>query len=231
MLQHFRVRILILTLSLFSQLVQANESETRSLEPFESIFSTTSMDIVLIQGDHFSARIDAENIHLEDIVTEVKNGRLTISLRKNYFWNVLAKIVITFPTLKSLHMSGTGNFISQSMIQSDELNIQLNSAGNIQLNLILVDKLTVRLYGTGDMQIGGSADDLDIRLSGSGDIEAFGLKTIRSKVEIQGSGNVRILVLEALDATVSGSGTISYKGKPLKARTSSSGPGGIIAIR
>ncbi len=231
MFTHFRVKLMVLALILLSQSIFAKETENRSLAPFESISSTASLDIEIVIGSSYAARVESENIDLQKIRTEVNNGVLSISISKGNYWNVRAKVQVTMPKIRSIQQSGSGNISTLSPLEGESLDLQLNSAGNITINLLIVDNLHVRLFGTGDIQLGGSADDAYIKLSGSGDIEAFGLKTLRCRAEIIGAGNIKVLALESIEARVSGSGDITYKGKPFKEKTSSSGPGGIIAIK
>lgn len=231
MFKHFRVKMLILAFCFISQNNIAQETETRNLASFDRISSIASIDVIIVQGNAHTVRIESENIATDKILTETKNGLLTISMQKGNYWNARAKVIVTLPYINAIHLSGTGNVISESPIKGKQLEVQLTSSGNITINLLIVDQLTVKLYGTGDMQFGGSADACNIKLSGSGDIQAFGLKTLRCQAEIIGSGNIKVLALEAIDAYVTGSGDISYKGNPNSERTKSSGPGGIIAIR
>jgi len=231
MFKHFRVKMLFLALGFISLENVAQETETRTLANFERIISTASIDVVITHGISHTARIETENISADKILTESRYGTLTISMQKGNYWNARARVIVSLPHIHAIHLSGTGNVIAESPIKGKKLDVQLTSSGNVTLNLLIVDELTVKLYGTGDMELGGSADEAFIKLSGSGDIQAFGLKTLRCDAEINGSGNIKVLALESIDAFVTGSGDISYKGNPNSERTKSSGQGGIIAVK
>jgi hypothetical protein len=230
MFKHFRVKLLVLTLSLISLENLAQETETRKLPHFESITSRANIDVVIAYGEEHAARIETQNIPAEMIVTEVENETLFISLKEGSNWRARAKVNVTLPEVHGICLSSGGNITSESAIKSDHLDIKLTSSGNIDLKFLVVDELDVKLFGTGDMQLGGSADKASIRLTGSGDIQAFGLKTLACQAKITGSGNIKVLAVESIDAHVMGAGDIEYKGNPATERTKSSGPGGITAV-
>ena len=81
MFKHFRVKLLVLTLSLISLENLAQETETRKLPHFESITSRANIDVVIAYGEEHAARIETQNIPAEMIVTEVENETLFISLK------------------------------------------------------------------------------------------------------------------------------------------------------
>lgn len=231
MFKHFRVKMLLLTLCCIGQQNIAQETQTRKFAAFNRIVSTASIDIWVRQGDSHSILIETENIAADKIQTQLQYGTLTVSMAKGTYWNARAKVIISLPDLQAISLSGTGNIIADGAFKLDKLDLELSSSGNITMNMLIVDQLSVKLFGTGDMQLGGSADEVVIKLSGSGDIQGFGMKILRCEAEIKGSGNIMVFVREAIQAYVSGSGDISYKGNPISESVKSTGQGGIIAIK
>jgi hypothetical protein len=69
-----------------------------------------------------------------------------------------------------------------------------------------------RISGSGDIELGGNANDLDVVISGSGGFKGYNLKSKDVSVTISGSGNVETAVDGPLDAKISGSGSVYYKG-------------------
>ncbi|HEY8936280.1 MAG TPA: DUF2807 domain-containing protein, partial [Cyclobacteriaceae bacterium] len=61
----------------------------------------------------------------------------------------------------------------------------------------------------------------------SGKVLAANLETNKCNIHISGSGNVEINVKDDLDAHISGSGSISYKGNPSHVNSDASGSGSI----
>ena len=81
------------------------------------------------------------------------------------------------------------------------------------------------ISGSGKIQASGSADLVKTSISGSGKVLASDLQTNRCEVRISGSGDVEISVKNELDANISGSGSVYYKGNPNKVNANSAGSG------
>ncbi|HQV37276.1 MAG TPA: DUF2807 domain-containing protein, partial [Flavobacterium sp.] len=66
--------------------------------------------------------------------------------------------------------------------------------------------------------------------AGSGDIKAFELVSENAKVNVSGSGDIKVNCTEFIEARVAGSGDIEYKGNPKKVDTKVAGSGTIKMI-
>jgi hypothetical protein len=84
--------------------------------------------------------------------------------------------------------------------------------------------------GSSDVDVAGTAKRQFLSISGSSKINAFDLKSEESKVNISGSGNVNINVTQSLEARVSGSGDIRYRGNPDIRNIQVSGSGNIKKV-
>ena len=73
-------------------------------------------------------------------------------------------------------------------------------------------KLNVTLSGSGGIILGGTADPQEITISGSGQYDATGLASKVVTADISGSGHAVVKTSDMLDATISGSGSLTYIG-------------------
>lgn len=87
-----------------------------------------------------------------------------------------------------------------------------------------------KISGSGRIEATGSAERMDATISGSGKVLAVGLKVQIASVRISGSGDVEIEVGKELEANISGSGSVSYKGNPSKVNSNASGSGRVRKI-
>src|SRR5690606_40314630 len=71
----------------------------------------------------------------------------------------------------------------------------------------------------------GSADVAEINISGSGKLRGADFSTRVARVRITGSGDVEIAASEEIDAQITGSGTVLYKGDPARVNSHSTGSG------
>ena len=84
------------------------------------------------------------------------------------------------------------------------------------------------ISGSGEIYLTGTdtVETQSIEISGSGSVEAINLPVRKSTIDMSGSGDSKVYVLETLDVEISGSGEVIYKGNPIISQQVS-GSGGI----
>lgn len=120
-------------------------------------------------------------------------------------------------------VSGSGDIDLKGKCKS--FNSDISGSGKVLLAVNIKEKATFGVSGSGRIQASGSAESVKASLSGSGKVLAANLETNRCEIRISGSGDVEINVKNELDATISGSGSVAYKGNPSKVSSHSSGSG------
>ena len=84
------------------------------------------------------------------------------------------------------------------------------------------------LSGSGLVRASGRVRLLDVTLSGSGNAELGQLTTTDARAELSGSGRIVVRPTGTLEASVPGSGTITYLGEPLRVEQSVTGSGAVV---
>ena len=125
-------------------------------------------------------------------------------------------------------VSGSGNIELKGKCQSLDSNV--SGSGSIKLALTVAENAGLSLSGSGKVQASGSARKVRIAISGSGRVMGENFETTVCDVRISGSGDVSIAVKDELDATLSGSGSVHYRGNPGKINSHSSGSGKVRKI-
>lgn len=120
-------------------------------------------------------------------------------------------------------VSGSGDLSFEGKCRSVDSNI--SGSGKVELNASITGKVEVSVSGSGKMQASGTADSIETIISGSGKVLAADLEVNECDVRISGSGDVEINVKKELDANISGSGSVLYKGNPSHVSNHSSGSG------
>ena len=87
--------------------------------------------------------------------------------------------------------------------------------------------LAIRVPGSGTVTASGSADRLDVAVDGAADVELGDLVARDVTAVLGGTGHLHVHATRSLDATVSGTGTISYSGHPANVSQSVTGTGSI----
>ena len=120
-------------------------------------------------------------------------------------------------------VSGSGDLEINGNCKS--LDSDVSGSGRVSLSGKVAETADFGISGSGKIQASGSADLVKTNISGSGKVLASELQTNRCEVRISGSGDVEINVRNELNANISGSGSVYYKGNPNKVNANSAGSG------
>ena len=201
--------------------VQAEE-QTRKVDPFAEISLRIGAKVHLEQGAKQNLEIVAKSSTLDEIVTEVKDGKLIIRFpNKDYFWKTFQPgeitIYITTPEINGLGVSGSGDIIAENEIKSKILDLAVSGSGNIKLSELSVERVKTTISGSGDIVLASktAAQDLSVAISGSGNFKGMSYSADDVSVKIAGSGNVDVEANKNLYVRLAGSGNVTYKGQPM----------------
>lgn len=106
-----------------------------------------------------------------------------------------------------------------------ELESNVSGSGDLTLDLGKTREAEFEIAGSGSIRARGSTDVGEIKISGSGTLKAADFNTRISRIRITGSGDVEIAASEEIDAQITGSGTVLYKGDPPRINSHSTGSG------
>lgn len=120
-------------------------------------------------------------------------------------------------------VSGSGNIELSGKCKS--FNSDVSGSGKVVMSLTASGDADFGVSGSGKIEASGSASRVKASISGSGKVSASNLETNSCEVRITGSGDVEINVKNELDANITGSGNVRYKGNPSKINSHSSGSG------
>ncbi|MFD0749801.1 head GIN domain-containing protein [Mucilaginibacter calamicampi] len=207
------------------------DTEDRKVADFKGISLSGSFDYYIKQGSSNTVRVEAPAKILSYIVTEVKNGVLNVYTKNNTSWTSLfnsekVAVYITAKDINSIQLSGSGDVFFHEGIKSADLRISLSGSGDIT-GKITATSVDCSLTGSGDIRLSGRAENAKVKVVGSGDFTAAELQTNNTYVEVIGSGDARVNATGSLNAKVSGSGDIRYRGNPKSINKSKSGSGDI----
>ena len=201
--------------------VQAEE-QTRKVDPFSEISLRIGAKVHLEQGAKQNLEIVAKSSTLDEIITEVKDGKLIIRFpNKDYFWKTFqpgeVTIYITTPEINGLGVSGSGDIIAENEIKTKILDLGVSGSGNIRLSELSAERIKSSISGSGDIVLAGkeAAQDLSVAISGSGNFKGMNFSADDVSVKIAGSGNVDVEANKNLYVRLAGSGNVTYKGSPM----------------
>jgi hypothetical protein len=186
-------------------------TETRNVANFYNVSVSSSTNVSITRGDNFEVKVKAYENIVPYLETKIQDGTLLIAFKDNSnIRNDNSEVFITMPSLNSVATSGSGNITSTgAFLGSGNFKASTSGSGNISID-------------------GGSADNLQVNIYGSGGVKSFGFVAQQTVVNSEGSGNAEITVMQNLNATISGSGNVYYKGNPATINSKITGSGQLI---
>jgi len=213
--------IILLTL-IFTGLQVSADEQDRKVDPFTDISLRIGATVHLEQGPKQKLEIVAKSSTLDEIITEVKSGKLIIRFpNKNYLWSTFhpgeITIYITVPEITGLGIAGSGDIIAEDEINSKMLELAVSGSGNIKLSELSAERVKSTISGSGNIILASkkTAQDLSVTLSGSGNFKGLDFSAEDVNIRVSGSGNVGIEAQKNLYVRLAGSGNVTYKGRPL----------------
>ena len=213
-------------------------TETRNLKGFEKIEINGSPNVYYTQADSFSVRVKCSKEGQENILTEVNHGTLSIRNRgKVGVVNIVihdedeAEIYVTSPDLIAVRLNGSGDFMSEQRIDTDQMEITLRGSGDIDFKDLICDECRVELVGSGNIDINRlEAKSSDVSLIGSGDVYIDQWRVLSTRLGLKGSGDIKVGFQEgcqAVDCELRGSGDITLSGVIMRFSQHKSGSGDV----
>ncbi|MFT6971851.1 MAG: hypothetical protein ACJAXX_002426 [Roseivirga sp.] len=207
---------------LFSFTVFAQNKETRNVGDFDQITMGVAGKVYIKQGNVNEVILEGDDSVLEEIVTEVRGGRLVIkNKRDGWSWNFWGsskssrvEVYITIKELKGAAVSGSGEIIGESTFKTRDFEADLSGSGSMEIE-IDAQYTSTKISGSGRIIIGGKTEQAKLRISGSGRYAGQELAAEDYEISISGSGRSNIQVSGDLDVRISGSGSVYYDGEPI----------------
>ncbi|MGB0175833.1 MAG: head GIN domain-containing protein [Owenweeksia sp.] len=198
------------------------KTEKRNVEKFNRIEVSGSFDVHIRQGETAGITIKADENLMELIETSVHNDELKIKSKKSIRRAKELALYITVRELEKIEASGACTIVTDGELRSAKLEIE--SSGACEANMDLrCDELKVNISGAGDLTFRGVAESFEVESSGACEISAFDLKTLRTRIDISGAGEVDVYVTEELKVDASGAAEVRYKGNPRNINQDASG--------
>jgi putative autotransporter adhesin-like protein len=173
-------------------------TQTRTVEPFQRIEVSGSVNVDVVPGDSSDVVVTAGEHVIDRVSTDSSHGVLHVSIRDH-------GIVIGPDPYDDTHVQ-----VSADSLQG----VRVVGSSDLKLGHVDADELTIEVKGSGDIEAAGTVGNLIATIQGSGDAELTDLEARTGRVSVQGSGDAHVNVSDQLDVTVQGSGDVSYVGRP-----------------
>ena len=197
--------------------------ETFQITDFKGLQLKCSADVFVTQGEEFSVVAESHANILDNLELQLDGDVLKIDL-DGCNRDFQLKLFVTMPEVTFLKVSGSGDIIGENLFSSENLTLRMTGSGDMDLELDY-ETVNAKITGSGTMNFTGICEEFDYTISGSGDINSFGLISNSGFVDINGSGDSEVFVNEFLSVKISGSGDVAFKGNPDEIVSDISGSG------
>lgn len=219
----------MLTLNVVAQqtVISDPNAQLRAVKGYHGIRVSGAINLYLSQGQEEKVVVSAKDVRLRDrIITEVVDGILVIRFEGKpwqHLGNNKLKAYVSFTTLDQITASGASDVFVDGVISGDKLSLDFSGASDFR-GAVKVGELRLDQSGASDSQITGRVGGLaTIRTSGASDVKAYDLTVDDCSVHASGASDIRITINKQLDADLSGSSSVYYKGEGIIRESHSSG--------
>ncbi|MDT8382285.1 MAG: head GIN domain-containing protein [Brevefilum sp.] len=194
---------------------------------FEQEFSKIDFkgagEVNILHGDSCALDIQGDQELVEKVKTEISDGMLTITFKTDEnVWRGLNEVGeesrlrydIKVKSLEALKLDGAGSIHSDALT-GESLKIQHDGLGKVVLTNLAYENLDVDLGGLGEIEVEGEVQKQSVHIGGAGAYKAALLKSQEAEVVVNGAGMVKVWVETNLVASLTGAGSIKYKGAPV----------------
>ncbi len=131
-----------------------------------------------------------------------------------------------YANYRSIELAG-GYDLAVDGTGMDEIRLGVSGAVNGEMKNLDAADVTIRIAGAGSIRMEGKTDALAMDVAGAAKVDAEALTAATAKIDIAGAGTVTMTVTDALDAGISGTGSVHYYGDPENVNARVSGAGSI----
>ncbi|ADY30318.1 MULTISPECIES: head GIN domain-containing protein [Cellulophaga] len=189
---------------------------------FERISASEGINVYVTQAKEFSIRVEADENVIDLIGTDIKDGKLKIHAIEN-IGRATKNVHVTLPVVTALYSSSGAELISESQIETNEIDLNASSGADIQIALV-ANSVNADCSSGADIKLSGKTNNLTVNASSGSDIDAYELKTKTCDADASSGADISVDVSDSLIADASSGADIKYSGTAtVKKNKSSSG--------
>ena len=177
---------------------------------FHSLTCNVPGDVQYVPGECAVSLYGADNI-LSHVTVQNENGTLVIKSDGTAFRNIKTfKVNISSPVLEKVSCNGAVDFSAPSGISALDFDLQVNGAGDIDIQGLSADKASVTVNGAGDATIAGiDCETLSVDINGAGDATVAG-RAANANLQVSGAGDINAKNLDCanIESKVRGIGRV-----------------------
>jgi hypothetical protein len=199
-------------------------TEVRSAEAFKRIELYNNIDLEIVPDTFHKIEVTCGENLVDGISTDVVNGQLVIRNNNKCNWmrdlNNRFVVKVTVKKLEFILSQGSGDIRTLDTIRTSPFLIESYNGTGTYSFLFNSQKVELKLHsGPADIKGYGFVQDLFIFSAANGYIHTEQLVSKECTVITKSTGDVKVNVIDKLDAEIGYSGDVLYGGSPIITRT------------
>jgi hypothetical protein len=193
-------------------------SESRPVQGFTAVSIQYPAEVLIQQGNTESVKIEAENNLVAQLSTDVEMGTLVIrnkvtSWQQRVNPTKTVHITIVVKNLDNIDLPSAGS-VQIERLETKLLNVRLSGTGDLKIDQLSAESMDCSLSGVGSVTASGTINDLKLVISGVGSFDGAKLISKNADARVSGAGSATVHPSVKLTAQMSGTGSIKYYGSP-----------------
>ena len=169
-------RLLILSLVLLQSAcsVFGTQTESRDVEKFTALEISGLAEVFITQAEKQTLMVKVSGMQIKDVVTKVENETLKITT-KGFHRGESVKVYVNYNQLNSISTSGSAELTGTNALNTQQMSITTNGAGDIKALAITADHLIVSINGAGNADLELDVESLELEMNDAGDLTVQGV--------------------------------------------------------
>ncbi|MFV1448843.1 head GIN domain-containing protein [Maribacter sp. HS] len=211
-----------------------SQEKTFNVKSFDKLIVSPHIELNLVEGEEENVVIDNAKVPLEKINVEVEGRTLRLYLEgaklvtkserisndnwrgsKPLYNGTMATITVTYRKLENLSVRGEEIVRCKNLFNADDFKMSLYGEAKIYFDEVSIDELTVAIYGSSYLEIGGGNVARQVfRAYGESEVNTESMVADETKITAYGESNFRVNVVDRLKVTCYGETNVNYTGNP-----------------
>jgi hypothetical protein len=202
-------------------------TEHRDLPPFLALNISSEIDAELILSEKEGINLDVEKANPLNLISEVKDGVLTVKMKTGRYKDAVLKVKIHFKDLKEIESTGRASVWSGEDLYLDKLDVRLYNGGATRLSLYCED-VDINISQGAILVLKGEGKFQQVKVNTNATYSGYEFKSEKAVVSASSYGKAKVSVSKYLEAKASTGGFIGFVGNPARVERKTSLGGEVL---
>jgi len=154
--------------------VFVSQTESREVGEFTALEISGLAEVIITQASKQSLVVKASGMPITDVITKVENGTLIITT-KGFHQGESVQVFLSYNQLNSITTSGSAELTGTNTLNTQEMKVTTNGAGDIKDLAIKAGSVMVSINGSGNANLDVEVDSILIEMNDAGDLSIQGV--------------------------------------------------------